>query len=77
MCVSGCHISQVIHKTYLQVNEAGTTAAAVTAIVATGGGGGPPPHIEQMNVNRPFLVALRDRVTGSILFFGRIVDPTS
>lgn len=77
MCVSGCHISQVVHKTYLQVNEKGTTAAAVTAIIATGGGGSPPPHIEQMNVNRPFLVALRDHVTGSILFFGRIVDPAS
>ena len=74
--MSGCHISQVVHKTYLQVNEAGTTAAAVTAIMATGGGL-PPKHIDQMNVNRPFLMALRDRVTGSILFFGRITDPAS
>ena len=76
MCLRGCQVSQVVHKTYLQVNEAGTTAAAVTAIIAAGGGL-PPKHIEQMNVNRPFLMALRDRVTGSILFFGRIVDPTS
>lgn len=76
MCVRGCHISSVVHKTYLQVNEQGTTAAAVTAI-SLSGGGLPPKHIEQMNVDRPFLLGLRDRVTGSILFFGRIVDPTS
>ena len=54
-------ISQVIHKTYLKVNEEGTEAAAVTAVlVANGAMPGMPEIIYDMIVNRPFLFLLRN-----------------
>jgi len=62
-------IDKVQHKTYLEVNEAGTEAAAVTAVGGTRGG-----EIK-MIVNRPFFSAIRDNQTGTILFMGSIVDP--
>ena len=62
------------HKAFVSVDEHGTEAAAVT--VMGGGGGGYPetPKIEFI-VNRPFIFLIRDRVTGTILFMGRILNP--
>jgi len=53
----------------------GTEASAATAV--TGGyttsvGGGPEPF--EMRVDWPFLFALRDRETGTLLFVGQVVD---
>jgi serpin B len=69
------HISWVKQKTFVDVNEEGTEAAAVTGIGvrAMGVRREPPPF--QMVVNHPFLVALRERKTGLILFLGAILDP--
>ena len=55
-------ISQVIHKTYLKINEEGTEAAAVTAVVIANGMIPPdkPEIIYDMIVNRPFLFLLRN-----------------
>lgn len=69
-------INQVRHKTFIDVTEEGTEAAAVTSIgvVATS----MPAEPEQpfvMEVDRPFLVAIRDRPTGTLLFLGSVVDP--
>jgi serpin B len=63
------------HKAFVSVDEQGTEAAAAT--VVGGGGGGYPerPEIEFI-VNRPFIFLIRDRVTGTILFMGRILDPS-
>jgi serine protease inhibitor len=36
-----------------------------------------PSEIARMNVNRPFLLAVRDEPTGSILFLGRVTDPSA
>ena len=52
-------INQVIHKTYLKVNEEGTEAAAAT-LVATEGASGINEKIYKMHVNRPFLFLLRN-----------------
>jgi serpin B len=62
------------HKAFVNVDEYGTEAAAVTGI--GGGGYGEPttPEIEFI-VDRPFIFLIRDRVTGTILFMGRILDP--
>ncbi|MFQ4139730.1 serpin family protein [Nodosilinea sp. PGN35] len=69
-------INQVRHKTFLEVNEEGTEAAASTAIgiMPTSIALPPDPPFE-MVVNRPFLAAIRDRSTGTLLFVGAIVDP--
>jgi serpin B len=63
----------VYHKAFVAVDEKGTEAAAATAVV--GGGGGLPPPM--CIADRPFVFLIRDRKTGSILFLGRVVDPTA
>jgi serpin B len=70
-------ISDVLHKTYLEVNEKGTIAAAVTA-VSMGGGKSiqpEPPRPFVMTVDHPFFCVIRDNVTGLNIFAGTIVDP--
>lgn len=66
----GLSISRVLHKTYVEVNEEGTEAAAVTAveIVLTSVGG-----MTTVCVDRPFLFAIRERHSGSILFVGKVM----
>ena len=54
-------IDEIIHKTYLKVNEQGTEAAAVTAVIMVFNS--LPPRNEKiynMYVNRPFLFILRN-----------------
>jgi len=66
-------ISKVIHKAFVDVNEEGTEAAAATDVV-----------MEQLAVSKPltfradhpFVFVIRENKTESILFIGRIVDPT-
>ena len=68
-------IGDVLHKAYLSVDEAGTEAAAATAVIGVGTAArtGLPPSIV---VNHSFFFALRDIPTNTILFAGRINDPS-
>ncbi|MCA1686139.1 MAG: serpin family protein, partial [Planctomycetia bacterium] len=68
-------ISAVIHKAFVAVNEAGTEAAAATGVVMTRTSVGAPSDPIPFRVDHPFVVLIRDRATGSILFLGRVVDP--
>ena len=65
-------IDEVKQKTFLEVNEKGTEAAAVTSvgIVLTSG----PPNFR---ADRPFLLAIRERLSGTLLFVGLIGAPPS
>jgi serpin B len=67
----GIFISAVKHKTYVKVNEEGTEAAAVTSV------GGTTSVSEDIiiRVDRPFIFAIRESHSGTILFIGKIVDP--
>ena len=69
-------IDDVLHKTYLKVNEAGTEAAAVTAVVAVVTSAGPTQEIiYTMKVNRPFLFLLRSKklpANYDLLFMSKI-----
>ncbi len=67
-------ISAVVHKAFVSVDEAGTEAAAATAVVMQLKAVMDPPLT--VSVDRPFLFLVRDNPTGSILFAGRILDPT-
>ncbi|MEK8127771.1 serpin family protein [Paenibacillus filicis] len=67
-------INQVLHKTYLQVDEKGTVAAAVTS-AEMAGSAPPASDTVSMTVNRPFIVAIQSTETGSLLFLGTIRDP--
>jgi serpin B len=62
-------LSSVIQKTFVDVNEEGTEAAAATAVevVQTS-----MPQTHTMDVNRPFLVAIRERFSGTLLFLGQV-----
>jgi serpin B len=68
-------ISDVIHQANMDVDEKGTTAAAATAVVMRGSAPGGEPVT--LRVDRPFLFALRDVPTGTVLFLGRVTDPTA
>jgi serpin B len=67
-------ISAVIHQANIDVDEEGTEAAAATAVVMRATG--MPAEPVAFTVDRPFVYALRDRVTGAILFLGRVTEPT-
>jgi serpin B len=64
-------ISDVIHKAFVEVNESGTEATAVTlTLVRTAG------MANRFIVDHPFIFLIRENGSGTILFVGRIVDPT-
>jgi serpin B len=65
------YIGAVAHKAFVEVNEEGTEAAAATA-VAMKCYGMPPQFI----ANHPFLFVIREDSTGTILFMGRMMDPS-
>jgi serpin B len=60
-------ISRVLQKTFVEVDEAGTEAAAATVVAITEVS--LPPSFR---VDRPFLVVIRERFSGAILFIGKI-----
>ncbi len=69
-------IDEVIHKTFVEVDENGTEAAAATAVIMGDGGLAPePPDPVEMNINRPFIFFIRDHATGAIPFIGQVVNP--
>ena len=69
-------IDDVLHKTYLKVDEEGTEAAAVTGITVVTTSARPDKEIiYQMKVNRPFLFFLRNKnlpVDNDLLFMSKI-----
>ena len=66
------YISNVKHKTFVDVNEEGTEAAAVTVVEMKLTSVGPGFF---MKVNRPFVFAIKEKETNSIIFIGKIVNP--
>jgi serpin B len=68
-------ISDVVHKAFVAVDEAGTEAAAATAVIMELTAA-PPPPIE-VTIDRPFIFLIRDIETGAILFVGRVLNPSS
>ncbi|MGP8101121.1 MAG: serpin family protein [Candidatus Cybelea sp.] len=67
-------ISGVIHKTTLDVDEAGTTATAATAVVMTATARYDPIVPIVVKVDHPFFCIIRDDKTGAVLFLGAIGD---
>lgn len=67
-------LSEVKHKSILEVNEEGTTAAAVTSVIV-GITALPPQERFLMRVDHPFLLAMRDEESGLFLFLGAVENP--
>ena len=65
----GLFISEVRHKTFVEVNEEGTEAAAVTAVTMV------ESTKPVFRVDRPFFFAIYDTMTKTILFMGTVVEP--
>jgi serpin B len=64
-------IDLVVHKAYIMIDEYGTMAFAGTGMEMTLG-----VHPEFLAV-RPFIFVIMDNPTGTILFMGRILDPSA
>lgn len=65
-------ISNVIHKTYIKVNEQGTEAAAVTAVTMDVTSAGPGSILR---FDRPFLFAITENTSKAIIFAGKVSQP--
>ena len=72
---SNLFVTFVIHKAWGEVNEAGTEAAAAT-VVGVGGGASPPPPPPIFRADHPFIFLIRDTESGSLLFLGRLTNPS-
>ena len=64
-------ISDVFHQSFVAVDEAGTEAAAATGVIINYKS---VPDIHFI-ADRPFIFLIRDRVTGAVLFLGRVLEP--
>ena len=69
------YIAAILHKAFVIVNEEGTEAAAATAVIMAGRG--LPASAPVFRADHPFAFLIRENVTGSILFLGRVVNPVS
>ena len=67
-------IAGVVHKALVEVTEEGTEAAAVTVPTLVPPPSIPPPPIV-VRADRPFLFFIRERLTGAILFVGKLTHP--
>jgi len=66
-------INDVVHKAFVSVDEAGTEAAAATAVIIKLTAA--PTEPVKVTIDRPFIFAIRDIQTNSLLFVGRAADP--
>jgi serpin B len=67
------YISDVLHKAFVAVDEAGTEAAAASAVIISTTS--MPVNIADVTMDRPFIFLIRDIPTGTILFMGRVMNP--
>jgi serpin B len=67
-------IGHVAHKAYVSIDEAGTEAAAATVVVVDWRCVSPSPI--SVIIDHPFIFLIRDSETGTILFIGRVLDPS-
>ena len=70
-------IDEVVHKTYISIDEIGTEAAAATAIMAGGSGASQPPEPIDFIADEPFTYFIYDRANDEILFVGEYSKATT
>jgi len=70
------YIDEVFHQTFIDLDEAGTEAAAATAVVMMRLTAMPDEEEPlEIRFDRPFVYAIYDHPTETILFLGRVLDP--
>jgi serine protease inhibitor len=72
----GLKISRVLHQTFIDTNEEGTEAAAATVIEIVNTTAYPTPMVIKVTLDHPFLYFIRETSTATVLFMGRVSDPT-
>lgn len=68
------YISNIVHKSFVDVNEEGTEAAAATGVVMRKTSL-PPSEKVKFKADHPFIFFIKDNETNSILFMGRVMNP--
>ncbi len=68
------YIDRVVHKAFIEVNEAGTEAAAATVVEMRMKSAMPQP-VPEFVADHPFLFVIRHNTTGALLFVGKIERP--
>jgi serpin B len=73
----GLVLSKAIHQAWLKVDEQGTEAAAATLLAVMAGAvmEEEPPQPIPFVVDRPFYFFIQERLTGAVLFMGRVLNP--
>jgi serpin B len=74
------YVSDILQKTFVDLNEKGTEAAAATEMrmtVATARYESSPEQPVTFNANHRFIYLIQDETTGDILFIGRMSNPES
>ncbi len=66
-------INSILHKSFISVDEKGTTAISVTLVHTIGSSF----SNVVFNANRPFIFMIKENQTNNILFLGRVVNPSS
>ncbi len=69
-------IGLVLHKAFVAVDEAGTEAAAATVVAMRAGSAMRPAEPVDFVADHPFLFLIRHNRTNTVLFMGRVTDPT-
>ncbi|RDD41303.1 Serpin B9 [Trichoplax sp. H2] len=69
------YISEVYHKTFIEVNEEGTEAAAATGVMMMARCCLPPMPPEVMLVDHPFIFMIFDKSSKAVLFMGKVYNP--
>jgi serpin B len=69
-------LERVLHQCTVEIDEKGTEAAAATIALGRAGAAATPHEDLAIAIDHPFVFAVRDVPTGTILFMGRVVDPT-
>ncbi|MGA3013145.1 MAG: serpin family protein [Bacteroidales bacterium] len=68
------YIKKVIHQAFIKVTEEGTEAAAATVVIMKAGSAR-IINIKHFIADHPFIFLIKDNTTGSILFFGKLMNP--
>ncbi|MBR5372541.1 MAG: hypothetical protein IK130_10045 [Oscillospiraceae bacterium] len=68
-------ISDVLHKTYIKVDQNGTKAGAVTAVIMAKATSVGPSNIKNVNLDRPFLYMIYDEEAKLPVFIGTVMQP--
>ena len=70
-----CYVSDIVHKSSIDLSENGTKAAASTAVVISKNSLEGYSNGMDINFDRPFVYMIRDKNTGIIIFFGVVYEP--